>query len=172
MRELTEFPQQREGPAQPSAFVGPRRILDWGQAYSLARGLMDAFGLEGWAFGFDRAKRRAGACHWRKQRITLSSHYVLHNYEEEVRDTILHEIAHALAGQAAGHGPAWRAMCCRVGAVPQRCYDKSVVMPKGRWQAVCLGCGMVFHAHRRPTRRYWCKRCGMDRGLLTYRETV
>ena len=34
----------------------------------------------------------------------------------EVRDTILHEIAHALAGAKAKHGPAWKAIARRLGA--------------------------------------------------------
>ena len=34
-------------------------------------------------------------------------------------DTILHEIAHAIAGVEAGHGPAWKAVAQRLGATPR-----------------------------------------------------
>ena len=34
-------------------------------------------------------------------------------------DTILHEIAHAIAGANAGHGPVWKAVAKRIGAAPR-----------------------------------------------------
>ena len=37
----------------------------------------------------------------------------------EVKDTILHEIAHALAVARAGHGPAWKTVARRIGATPK-----------------------------------------------------
>jgi SprT-like family len=49
--------------------------------------------------------------------IVLRLRDVLAASDEEVRDTILHEVAHALAGPAnTGHGPKWREMARRVGA--------------------------------------------------------
>ena len=43
----------------------------------------------------------------------------------QVTDTILHEIAHALAGPGAGHGPAWKATASRLGATPKSCAPES-----------------------------------------------
>lgn len=40
---------------------------------------------------------------------------------DQVTDTILHEIAHALAGPAARHGPAWKSIARRLGATPKSC---------------------------------------------------
>lgn len=138
---------------------------------SLARELMNQHGLGHWVFQYDRAKRRAGCCKHAQQVITLSDHFVAHNNDEEIRDTILHEIAHAIAGYAAGHGPAWKAVCRRIGANPTRCYDSTKVkMPKGRLRAVCKGCQKVFHRHRKPragTYRY-CLKCGPELGRLHY----
>lgn len=81
-------------------------------------------GLTGWTFAWDHAKRRLGSCRYQDKRITLSRHFVAHNRHrhDQIRDTILHEAAHALAwthhGEK-GHGPHWRAWCRELGAVPR-----------------------------------------------------
>lgn len=141
---------------------------------SLARLLMDKHGLKDWMFEFDRAVRRAGCCKHRIKTITLSIHYVTRNNENiaDIKDTILHEIAHALAGHGAGHGPKWKAMCVKIGARPIRCYDSNKVdMPKGQYVAKCGGCSKLFHKHRRPRRsRYFCRKCGPQNGQLVFRR--
>lgn len=81
-------------------------------------------GLSGWTFAWDHAKRRLGSCRYQDRRITLSRHFVAHNghRQDQIRDTILHEIAHALAwthhGEK-GHGLHWRAWCRKLGALPR-----------------------------------------------------
>ena len=47
-------------------------------------------------------------CKEKEKVIQLGRHHAANDPPEQVTDTILHEIAHALAGTAAGHGPAWR----------------------------------------------------------------
>lgn len=143
--------------------------------------LLEKHGLlqQGWRFEWDNAKRRAGCCKHRTKRITLSRHYVALNVEknhEDVVDTILHEIAHALT-PGDHHGDKWKAACNQVGAKPQRCYDVNVVvMPKGRFVATCGGCGEEFRVHRykRLSNGGWwyCARCGPERGRLEYRDTA
>ena len=65
--------------------------------------LMAEHGLTGWTFGLTDAKRRLGVCKYRKKRIEISDYYARNNPEESVLETLLHEIAHALAGPEAGH---------------------------------------------------------------------
>ena len=88
-----------------------------------ARLKMDELGLADWQFGWDRAKRRLGVCRLLEKSITISIHFVRANLEtpHEIRDTILHEIAHALAWTRHGertHGPRWKQICREIGAVP------------------------------------------------------
>lgn len=140
------------------------------EAVTLARTLMNEHGLGHWIFELDRAKRRAGCCKHRRQSITLSDYYVPRNSEEDIRDTILHEIAHALIGPKHGHDDVWKTVCIRIGARPIRCYGEHVNMPKGKWQAKCNSCQKEFHCHRRPKNinsRY-CNKCGPTNGRLTY----
>jgi len=45
--------------------------------------------------------------------------------DELVRDTLLHEIAHALVGTAHGHDEVWKAKCLEIGAINLRGVVKS-----------------------------------------------
>ena len=152
-------------------------------AEKLARELMAEFGLTpGWLFQFDNGKRRFGSClhstgGWRsiqllgtaKGRITLSRELTLLNDRTEVEDTIRHEIAHALAGHKAGHGPEWKAVCLHTGAKPVRCYTHdNVNAPKGDWQATCRVCGRLYTKFRRPKRDLWCGDKECRKTLLPY----
>ena len=80
-----------------------------------ARELMQLHGLQGWNFKFDHARRRAGQCDFTNQTISLSRHYARLANDEHIRDTILHEIAHALVGPSHGHNNIWRSMAMKLG---------------------------------------------------------
>lgn len=90
-----------------------------------ARGLMDEHGLEAWAFRFSAAERRLGECREREKVIRLSRRHAVNGDPREVTDTILHEIAHALAGAEARHGLAWKAVAKRLGATPKARAEES-----------------------------------------------
>jgi predicted SprT family Zn-dependent metalloprotease len=143
--------------------------MDFNSAAQLARQLIARHGLRGWTFRYNRGKRTLGMCDYTRKRIELSQYFVAHNGEGAVRDTILHEIAHALAGEKAGHGPKWRAVCMKIGAIPER-LDHTAVMPKGHWSAICPGCGAEHRRFRRPLlgRTYICLACGAERGRLHF----
>jgi predicted SprT family Zn-dependent metalloprotease len=133
-------------------------------AEDLALTLMEDHGIGNtWSFAFDNAKQRCGACHHGPKKITLSQHFVRLNNEAAMRDVILHEIAHALAGGRAGHGHTWQMWAIRVGARPERCQD-NVAMPEGNIEGVCApDCTTRHVRHRMPPKRladaYSCSRC-------------
>lgn len=130
-------------------------------AATLARSTMDAHNLYDWHFAWSRSKRQAGCCNFSNKTITLSAPYVELNTEAEVLDTILHEIAHALVGNKAGHGWVWKAKCREIGANPTRCIDgDSVVMPPMKWALVCRHCKEVRgYMGRRTDKRRSCSKC-------------
>ena len=61
-----------------------------------------------WSFEFNRRKRSLGLCFHHRKAVELSLHLVEHNGPEEVLDTLLHEIAHALVGPRHGHDAVWK----------------------------------------------------------------
>lgn len=131
-------------------------------------------GLEGFTFEWDRSVRRAGCCHHRTKTISLSYHYVnanLADNPDDVRDTVLHEIAHALAGPGEGHGQVRKDICVRIGARPVRCYDSQrIVMPKGKYIGKCPNCKKDFSRHRKPRAGVrWCIACGPEKGIFQYK---
>ena len=85
-------------------------------AEQLALDLMRQHGLRRWTFTFDRAVCRFGCCNERKRTISLSAKLTELNDEDAVRDTILHEIAHAMVGVRAGHGPKWQRQALAIGS--------------------------------------------------------
>lgn len=132
--------------------------MDLRHARSLARGLLDLHGLQDWTLVLDRAKTRAGVCRPHRREIGLSAHLTRLHPEEEVRDTVLHEIAHALVGPRHGHGPVWRAKALEIGCSAQRCSSTDVPQVEGPWIGTCPA-GHVRRRHRRPTRVASCSRC-------------
>lgn len=139
--------------------------MDLADASSMAKTLMLLHGLRKWTFGLNRAKRRLGVCHYDRKRIELSRHLVLLNDDEVVREVLLHEIAHALAGREAGHGEKWRQIALRIGARPERTGEAK--MPLGDWRATCETCGKLFTSIRKPRKDYRC-RCDPEADALVY----
>ena len=119
-------------------------------ARKLAQRLMQLHELSPeWSFRFDRSKVRFGRCNYAKREISLSRHLVQLNGEEQVRDTILHEIAHALAPRGAGHRPIWRSVALSIGCNARRCYGEEVVRPTPKYKGTCPSCKRVIYRHRR-----------------------
>ncbi len=130
-----------------------------GEAFNLLKEEMGAHGLIdlGWSGKMDDAKKRFGVCRMGLKEISLSRPLVLLNSEEEVRDTILHEIAHALSWEIhkepCGHDERWKEICVRIGARPDRCYDDEVIQPELPWALCHAETGEVFSTfQRKPTR--------------------
>jgi predicted SprT family Zn-dependent metalloprotease len=125
--------------------------MDLKELEAVANREMTKHGLLGWTFGLADTKRRLGVCKYRTKRIEIAGYYALNSPPETVLDTLLHEIAHAIAGPAARHGPAWKAVAVRLGATPRACDNshEAVVQP-GDWQATCPACKKTFHCYKRP----------------------
>ena len=85
------------------------------EAINLAVDMMKEHGLSDWRIKLDHARRRAGQCDYNKKEISLSRHYVRYAEMDHIRDTILHEIAHALVGPHHGHDAVWRQQARAIG---------------------------------------------------------
>lgn len=125
--------------------------MDLQELEAIAVAELARHGLRGWSFGFASTKRRLGVCKYRSKRIEIAEYYALHSPRESVLDTLLHEIAHAIAGPAARHGPAWKAVAVRLGATPRACESAAnVAMQPGDWRATCPSCQKTIHRYQRP----------------------
>lgn len=130
-------------------------------ALALGRDLLREHGLEHWRVTTDRAKTRAGVCRFSARTISLSGPLTRLHDEEEVRDTILHEIAHALVGPAHGHDAVWRAKAVEIGCTGQRTVDADAPQVEGPWRGECPR-GHAYTRHRRPGRVMSCLACSPE----------
>jgi predicted SprT family Zn-dependent metalloprotease len=137
----------------------------------LARTLMNEHGLGHWAFQFDRSVRRFGVCRFGTQTISMSQRLVELNEEARVRNTILHEIAHALVGPGHGHNHVWRNKARSIGCDGRTCVDsKTVALPEAPWVGTCPGCRKTTTRHRLTAkgRQLACARCCRGRWNPAY----
>lgn len=76
---------------------------------------------DGWAFSIMSRSglHTYGVCDHRNKLVMVSRLALKHLPDAEIKDTILHEIAHALAGLRHRHDTVWRRMCIKVGAIPE-----------------------------------------------------
>jgi predicted SprT family Zn-dependent metalloprotease len=130
-------------------------------AKQLAKRLMDQHGLlPEWQFRFNRAKSFVGVCYNKHKRIELSRPFTELNSYAEIKDTLLHEIAHALIGEEHGHDDVWREKAKEIGAKPERTAAGRVINhPKEKWIGDC-GCSKRRYRYRLVRdRQLVCKRC-------------
>lgn len=133
--------------------------MELGEVEEMARRLMSQHGLGDWHFKFDRARKRAGACSSSRRTISLSRALMELFSVDDVQETILHEIAHALVGDRHGHDVVWRAKARQLGATGRARLPAHLPAVPGRWVGRCPN-GHEVHRHRRPSPRpVSCARC-------------
>ena len=120
----------------------------------------------GWTFGFDNARTRAGQCDFARSRITVSRLLAGRYEDDEIHQVLLHEVAHALAGPKAGHGPRWKAIAAELGYEGSRLHGGAIADELATWVGECPN-GHVHYRYRRPTRDVSCALCSkrFDPGL-------
>lgn len=128
------------------------RVRVWAQA------LIDMHLDDTWSFDFDHAKRRAGLCDYRRKRITVSRYLAARFEDDEIHQTLLHEVAHAVAGHTAAHGPEWKRIARDLGYVGGTTHHGETATELAPWVGTCP-VGHVTYRHRRPAREASCARC-------------
>lgn len=150
-----------------------------GTVETLARRLMDEHDLTDWTFTVSsRLHYCYGQCDQIDKVITVSQHHIDEQTLDEVRDTILHEIAHALVGRfVKPHGKEWKAMAVRLGANPRSCSTVKATgdVWKGKWETTCTLCGKVEREHNRRRIKCGCEGEGIPwrdrKAVLMWRNT-
>lgn len=154
----------RSQPSQSPALADVRRLGEF---------LVAEFLGPEWSFEFDHAKSRAGKCDYTNRRISVSRYLVARNSQTFARDTVIHEVAHGIAGPAAGHGPEWRRVVVELGGDPARTHQGEVAREFARWQGVCPNGHEVLRFRRPKRARMSCAQCSRsfdERFLIAWRE--
>ncbi len=132
-----------------------------------AKALLTQHRLNDWSFQFDNGRKRAGCCNYSQRIISVSHEYARHASDEDIRDTLLHEIAHALVGQAHGHDEVWRVQAVAIGCSGSRCHDLQFTPP--RYIVNCAKGCWTATAERRQ-RGAICRQCRSAVEYQTYTE--
>lgn len=127
------------------------------EAEQLAIDLINQFGLD-FKFKWIRSNNYCGKCSYKKKEIQLSKSITELNNEEIVKDTILHEIAHALIGPNHGHNFVWKEKAIEIGCSGTRTASSFTIIPY-IYDLVCPKCGTKWGYNKRSHRNYFCK-CG------------
>ena len=146
----------------PDSDTGPQREERMAAILQMAVDLLSEHGLKKWRFKFDHSTRRAGCCNYRDKLVSISFELALSASDENIRDTILHEIAHALSGKKHNHDAVWKAKAREIGCSGERCHR--LVFSPPRYHVTCENQCWTHTAERR-NRRLVCRTCG---GKLVY----
>lgn len=119
---------------------------------------------KGWKVEVGQAKTQAGICFYDRRVIRISLYIANLMGEDELKETILHEIAHALAGAEAHHGSEWKKWCITIGARPEATF-KLPDDVEYKWEMKCQNHGIQGKRHRRRASRV-CRLCAKQ-GIST-----
>jgi predicted SprT family Zn-dependent metalloprotease len=128
-------------------------------AEAIATTLMKEYGIwdKGWRFQWNNNKTRLGLCRYGVKTLEMSRLHVPHNDVEFVNETMLHEIAHAIAGSRAAHGWEWQRVYRSIGGNGQRT-GNSAAQLQTAWTGKCSN-GHSTSQHRAPLRVHSCGKC-------------
>ena len=127
-----------------------------------------------WEFVFDSAKQRAGLCNYTDRQISLSRYIVDHHSIDQSMQVVLHEIAHALAGKSAGHGPTWKAQAKALGYKAEKFTGREIAEQTAKWIGECRN-GHLHYRYRSPKVKLACGYCGRGfnpRNVIRWEQRV
>lgn len=122
-----------------------------------AQGLVTEHGRQGWLVELDKALRRFGRCRHGRKIITLLRRMEELNSEAEVLNTVMREIAPAIAGPRAGHGEKWQRVARSIGCSGERCYSPARTVQPPPWFILdSAHCGRRVPRIRKPRQKIAC----------------
>ena len=137
------------------------------EARSLTRFLLDEQGLTEWTVVFNNRKKTAGLCNYSTKEIALSKYLLAQRTSEDSKDTITHEIAHALT-RGHRHDAVWAAKHRELGGNGKRCFEH--LDENAPWIATCEH-GVKTARYRAPKRLTgWSCMCLAGKSTVTWEK--
>lgn len=147
--------------------------MDLVAAEKLCRSLLQEHGLLKYRFEWGNMRVQVANCstsplndnrapQYRTGRVRFSRYYAAEYTEAQVKETMLHEIAHALASHDVNHGPEWKKIALSIGSNGKRCAgaEDAVDLTKyNKWISYCPNGHFRTKARRPTTRMPSCGKC-------------
>ena len=126
----------------------------------------------GYRYKKDKTKTALGRCNFSEKWVSLSIPFLEANLNKPkiLVNTMLHEIAHALAYElynCDSHGSVWKNLFLRLGGNGERCVNvRDINAIKSKYFLICTSCNYKKSVHRRLRLERSCRQCGGN----TYNE--
>lgn len=107
-----------------------------------------------WSFNWNRQTKGFGLCKYSSTKITLSER-IQYETEDAIEQTILHEIAHALAGPGHRHNKVWKQVARSIGVRNPRATRAPTCEPHNKPEPVwvmIVDDEIINEYHRRPSK--------------------
>jgi predicted SprT family Zn-dependent metalloprotease len=164
-KQTVPVPVMKHALHQPTEAEFKQRT-EW--AASLVATIFQRCGLTDWRLTWDnRSKTRAGLCSYASRSLTLSTAFVARCPAQDIQQTLLHEVAHAVVGAAHHHhDQVWCQAAQQLGCQDDKCQPVQIM--RAPFVLTCMQ--RCFHSPR--MKRSWktieskkCSKCG---GTLQY----
>lgn len=122
------------------------------EAVRITRSLLNVHGLTNWNVKIGHSPRRAGQANFQPQTIILSGVLMDVRSYDGTLDTIRHEVAHAIAGRNAGHGPVWKKTFISMGGDGNVRWSGDTLVKErpSKYKGTCTACGRSdFYMYRK-----------------------
>jgi predicted SprT family Zn-dependent metalloprotease len=148
-------------------------VMNIVEALDRVRELMNEHDLHQWNIRLSNRRRQLGRCTYHTQTLWFSRHMIEYYDWDNVREVVLHEIAHALLSPSEGHSDIWLAKAQEIGCVnPARLFKNNPI--PGRYRSTCPVCGEIKFRYRYSSAmngRLYCAACGPS-AVLTWTDTL
>lgn len=126
--------------------------------------------LYGWNISFNKRKKAIGLCNYAKREILISILFIPFMSDKAIKNTIVHEIAHALT-KGHDHDYVWRNKCIELGGTGERLSGaesfvdgkdgvKDFCESNSKYTLTCPTCGSKSFLNRKPRIDRSCSRHG------------
>lgn len=126
--------EESSGEARTVDYTGSEKLS---YAIELTEEILKMLDVKGWSIGYHNSRKRVGTTNYLWQSISYSRELIPAMPMEAIKDTVLHEIAHALT-EGTGHTLSWRETFIALGGSGER-YAKGVDPEKAsyKWKGTC-----------------------------------
>lgn len=111
--------------------------------------LLSKHGLYYWSLRFNTSVKSYGRCNHTRKIIFISKKYIVNNTIEDIKNTILHEIAHALLPYHHKHDNVWRNKAIEIGCDGKIYVGENTIRPEKKYKGICNTCNKTIKRHRR-----------------------
>lgn len=138
-----------------------RFARNWKWSWDYFQRKTKEFKIEGWNLALNRTKTKLGVTDYNAKTVYLSKYFLRGPTcgEAEMRNVILHELAHVLAGHQCGHGPEWKRIALKIGCNGDRCGHMDP--PDAKYVVYCPAGCQKTSANRKSKNadRMLCAKC-------------